>query len=109
MEKKKAEIKALAIAIGEVEVSITIEQAKQLYGALHEMFGSKTVVAPGYPLGRPYPFDWWPWSRPYWYSSCGSISGSTLGGSTSNIADLKYRVRDSGGIGLTNLLAKDEN
>jgi hypothetical protein len=66
---EKAEIKKIVLDLGGVEVAITFEQAKKLHGILDEMFGSKFVNVPSYPIiidrYRPY----WFHDGPYWSSN----------------------------------------
>ena len=81
MTKKteKAEIKKIVLDLGGVEVGLTLEQAKNLYEILHEMFGAKsTYVHPTYwPIYYPDPatsYPSWSYTEDTWHSSsCNSF------------------------------------
>lgn len=78
-EEKKDGVKALLIGIGDTEVRVTVEQAKELYKALHEMFGERKVTRGSvveHHYHRDYP--WWPWRDRYWYGSSIGLGGATL-------------------------------
>ena len=51
MEPKEIKIKKLVIKIGQTEVNVTPEEAKELHKALDEMFGKEIV--------REVYHDWW--------------------------------------------------
>jgi len=60
----KIEIQKIVIQIGKKEVSLTIEEAKELQNILDQTFGKKeTVYIPSYPIiiEKPIypPYRWW--------------------------------------------------
>ena len=78
----KAKIEKLVLDLNGKEVALTIEQAKQLFSALDELFGKKETVVKhnhDYHL-RQYP---WTWSQvtPSWTSQGGT--------------NIKYQASDS--------------
>ena len=103
MAKSKVKISKIDIEIGDVEVSITPDQAKQLLEALSELVGEKQVVErvierdryPSWP--RPYvPYEWRTYtdstdktlSTPYigWSSTDTVQSGINVVGDTAKIS-----------------------
>ena len=66
----KAEIKTIILSLGNKDVELTTEQAKQLHGLLDELFGRATVSVP-----CPYPVYirgerwWWDYPSPTWSGS----------------------------------------
>jgi hypothetical protein len=71
----KVAIERITIKIGEVEHSLTVEQARELSKTLAELFGGPAVVAP-YPVYRPWVYIPWttPPILPTWTVTCGSDS-----------------------------------
>lgn len=64
-KNESAEIKTLVLNLGGKKISLTIDQAKKLAAALHEMFGPKQAVQ------YVYPSYWYkqPWVWPITYTT----------------------------------------
>lgn len=74
---KKLKVKKLVIETDDVELSLTVEQAKDLYKELGELFGDKTVIinrAPSIVPRNPY------WREPWITWKSGQISSQSLSG-----------------------------
>lgn len=71
-KKEEVGISGIILAIGKKEITLTPEEARDLYKALHIMYGEKirTEFIPQY---VPTPRPWWNYPI-YSSSSCGNIS-----------------------------------
>ena len=75
MAEKDIEIISISIKVSEKqEVKVSVEEAKELYKLLNEMFAEKVLTIPQpYPVPQPLPYYSWPWryQDTTWTSSSG--------------------------------------
>ena len=60
-------------------VELSIEEARELYSQLDELFGTKTIYAPSLPVYIER--HTWPQYQPFWHSTSGAINCSVEGSS----------------------------
>jgi hypothetical protein len=73
-KEKKIGVSKIVIQIGDKEVSLTIEQVKELSAALSSLLGSEKIIERWYPR--------------YWYADGGTtVYGNTTVGVTTNTDD----------------------
>lgn len=75
----KAEISKIVITLGSKDIELTNEEAKKLFDALEELFGSKiTYIDRHYPiyLDRYPSYPYW---KPYWVGNTLGQSDNALG------------------------------
>ena len=63
-KEKKVRILSLKVKIGDIEATVTMEQARELFESLSEIFGVKEKIIPQpYPVPYPDPYPiyrrWW--------------------------------------------------
>ena len=76
--KKDVEIKSLKLKLGDKEVTLTIDQARKLHGALGEMFGA-AIIREEHHHHDHYPYRWW------WATNRSAAAASTATRSTRTI------------------------
>lgn len=90
------EITKIKLKIGEVEVELSVEDARDLKRALCDLFGEKQlapIVPSPYPV--PYPVPVWPrpWREPnYWGAWRGNWETWSGSGSASTTADTRGTI-----------------
>lgn len=71
-----AGIKTIVIEAGGIEQHLSLADARALYRALHELFGSKDVVHEKYPLPNIPSWDEWRKLQPTWKWEQPKITGT---------------------------------
>jgi hypothetical protein len=88
MKEKKIGVSKVVIQLGDKEVSLTLEQVKELSAALSALLGSEKIVERWYPR--------------YWYVDGGitttTVYGNTTLGVTTNADDGCYILKLNDGV-----------
>ena len=93
----KTPIKKIVLDLGGKEIALTLEQAKTLFGALNEMFGSKTTFSPIY-IERP---DRWYWQRPFYEPYTITWTAGDTGLMSNTVSCATAQIDTSGTLRLT--------
>ncbi len=74
--EKEVKIETIKIKMGEVEVSLTPDQAKELKDLLNDLFGNVTYTPyiPYIPYTNPYPPYKWIYWEPYYYDTPNTVT-----------------------------------
>ena len=62
----KIEILKIKLKVKDVEIELTMDEARSLFSDLRELFGEKTVFVPSEPIVIERPT--WPYPQPIWVS-----------------------------------------
>lgn len=86
MNEEKTEIKKLIFTVNGHDHIVSIDEAKKLHEALHELFANKTETI-WYPVYRERYFDRW---TPMWSTKAADGVGINISGTYSTTDTLKF-------------------